>query len=89
MDNDLNKLDLICGNREKSGIYEDRDYWVATNLEGKFDKRVLKEDNPYWPLSAVEKYGMTPVNNKRLEELSIQLGNALDEAKKGKINDSR
>ena len=82
MEVDLKKLDLICGSRESSGIYEDGDYWVATNLEGKPDKRILKSKFPYWPLSAVLKYNMQAVNTKRLEELDKQLGRALGKRKK-------
>jgi len=71
-------MDLICRCEGESGIYEDGDYWVATDDEGKNSKRIPKSDNPYYPLSAVSKYDAIPINIQRLEELSIQLGNALD-----------
>jgi hypothetical protein len=69
---DVSKLDMICGRKGDSAIYEDGDYWVATDNLGKFDKRILKSEFPLWPLSAVTKYDMTPVNHKRLEELAAQ-----------------
>jgi hypothetical protein len=65
-------MDLICQGEEKAGIYEDGDYWVGTNSKGETTKRILKSKFPYWPLSAVLKFGMTPVNMERLKELSLQ-----------------
>jgi hypothetical protein len=78
---DVSKLDMICGEAGDSAIYEDGDYWVATDSQGKFDKRIIKSDFPFWPLSAVTKYDMEPVNNKRLEELGEELGRRLAASK--------
>jgi len=73
MEIDVSKLDMICRCDGESAIYEDGDYWVATDYDGKNPKRTHKSHNPFWPLSAVTKYDCTPVNMQRLEELAAQL----------------
>ena len=74
-------MDLICRCAGQSAIYEDGDYWVTTDYDGKNPEQVLKSERPYYPLSAVTKYDADPVNIKRLEELGEKLGKTLDEEK--------
>jgi hypothetical protein len=64
-------MDLVCKLIAQSGIYEDGDYWVTTDRNDKNPERILKLSNPYYPLSAVMKYDAEPVNQRRLDELSI------------------
>ena len=70
---DVSKLDMICRCEGKSAIYEEGDYWVSTDYDGKNPERTNKSHNPYYPLSAVSKYDAEAVNVKRLEELGNEL----------------
>jgi len=70
-------MDLIVKCNDQTNIYEDGDYWVLTDENGKVHSRIPKERNPYYPVSAVTKYNCTPVNINRLKELNEQLTKAL------------
>jgi hypothetical protein len=64
---------LVCKLGGNSGIYDDGDYWVTTDIEGKNPERIEKERNPLYPLSAVTKYDAEPVNLEILEQLRSHL----------------
>jgi len=49
-------------------IFEDGDYWVVVEREKELD-RILKTENPYYPMSMVTKFDYDPIDVERLEEL--------------------
>ena len=68
----------IIARSEYSDIIDDGDYWlVYCTFPGKegVHKRVLKEDNPFYPLAMIMKYDAEPVDHEFLEKLGKKMRN--------------
>ena len=61
-------MNAICSFADSLFIYEDGDYWVVIDGDDEPEK-ILKTENPYYPMAMVTKFDYDPIDIPRLKKL--------------------